>query len=98
LLNFRQQLIPKIHEVEEKAMQNLRRVGSAVILTVALALATFAGETNAPPCAPGEVSTPPCAPQSAIEDPTAPGETNTPPASTADLTSVVEFALSMLLF
>lgn len=44
-------------------MKNLKGLGAAVVLTFALSLSTFAGETHTPPCAPpepGETHTPPC--------------------------------------
>jgi len=50
-------------------MNYLKRQAVAISLVVVLASATFAGETNTPPCAipgetiPGETNTPPCATQ-----------------------------------
>ena len=44
-------------------MKNLKRFVSAIVLTCVLGLSTFAGETQAPPCAPpdpGILNTPPC--------------------------------------
>ena len=44
-------------------MNNLKRLVATVLLTCALGLSAFAGETSTPPCAPpepGETSTPPC--------------------------------------
>jgi len=69
-------------------MQNLKRLGAAVLLTFMLGLSALAGEMNAPPCAPPEpgiMGTPPCsAAPGQIEMPPAasldPGETSTPPA------------------
>jgi hypothetical protein len=45
-------------------MKNLRKLSAVVVLTFALALSAFAGETATPPCpdpAPGQTETPPCA-------------------------------------
>ena len=69
-------------------MQNLKRLGAAVLLTFMLGLSAVAGEMNAPPCAPpdpGIIQTPPCsaAPGQIVMPPAAsvdPGETSTPPA------------------
>ncbi len=47
-------------------MKNLRKLSAVVVLTFALALSAFAGETATPPCAdpaPGQTETPPCATQ-----------------------------------
>jgi hypothetical protein len=44
-------------------MNNLKRLGAAVILTLALGLTTVGGEILTPPCSapePGEILTPPC--------------------------------------
>ena len=50
-------------------MNNLRRLGLAISLAVALAGSTLAGETSTPPCAnPGETSTPPCSSQQYVTD------------------------------
>jgi hypothetical protein len=51
------------HEVKEKPMKNLKKIVAAVVLTCVLGLSAFAGETQAPPCAPpepGETQAPPC--------------------------------------
>jgi len=74
-------------------MQNLKRLGAAVILTFMLGASSFAGIMETPPCAPdpGIMGTPPCAAAPGqIETP--PGETNSPPADY----SVAEFAITML--
>ena len=57
-------------------MKNLRRLGAAVILTLALALSAFGGQIETPPCAapePGQIETPPCS--------IAPGDMNAPGAT-----------------
>jgi hypothetical protein len=42
-------------------MKKLQKLGSALLLTFALALVAFAGQTPTPPCVnPGQVDTPPC--------------------------------------
>jgi len=67
-------------------MKNLKRLGTAVVLTFVLGLSTFAGETHTGPCAPaepGETDTPPCVAASGdmytptTSSPT-PGEMDTP--------------------
>lgn len=84
-------------------MKNLRKLSTAVLLTLVLAVTAFAGETHAPPCAPpdpGETQAPPCAaaPLSS-DDSTAAGEIPTPPASnTVDIIAVVDAAMNLLLF
>ena len=56
-------------------MKSLRKLIAGVVLTLALALSAFAGETQTPPCAaPGQVDTSPCG--------AAPGD-----MSTAEVTS-----------
>ena len=82
-------------------MKNLRKLGAAVVLTLALALSAFAGEIPTPPCAipePGQTETPPCA--------AAPGDMNTPGVTSApgdmgpmanDETSFTEIAAEVLL-
>jgi len=60
-------------------MQNLKRLGAAVVVTFVLGLSTFGGETSAPPCAPtdpGIMQGPPCS--------AAPGQTETPPSASMD--------------
>jgi len=77
-------------------MTNLKRLGGAVVLTLALGLSAFA---DCPEPVPGQVQTP-CVPaaQTAPDDPTAPGIMNGPPASySVDLISVAEIALNSLL-
>lgn len=82
-------------------MNNLRRLGSALILTFVLGISTFAGEIPTPPCAPGEIPTPPCASEQLINDDSAlSGQTETPPASESiDIFSLAEIGLrSLFLF
>jgi hypothetical protein len=66
-------------------MKNLKRLVSAIVLTCVLGLSAFAGETQAPPCAPpepGETQAPPCTGgQTTSDDSTTPGIISTPPAS-----------------
>jgi hypothetical protein len=83
-------------------MKNLRRLSTAVLLTLVLAVAAFAGEMSSPPCAPpdpGETQAPPCAAAPmASHDPATPGQVDTPPASdTVDIVSVVDAAMNLLL-
>lgn len=75
-------------------MSSLIRLAAAVVLTLALGLSTFAGETNSPPCAPGETHTPPCSSEILIDGF---GEIQSPPSSRVlDPRSLAEIALSML--
>ena len=86
-------------------MNHLKRLGLTFTLMSVLAVTTFAGETETPPCAPGQTESPPCSSQ-----PTNPGQTDTPPAApgqteappvsdNVDLVGLVEAALwSLLLF
>ena len=80
-------------------MNKLKRLALCLTLICALAAAAFAGETNAPPCAPGETHGPPCTPQSVNDEPVVPGQTNTPPAQpmvdVTDITEAVMWALSL---
>lgn len=74
-------------------MTYLKRIGAAVVLTLALGLHAFG-------CVPGQIEMPPCLPaaQTAPDDPTAPGIMGTPSASNSvDLISVAELALNSLL-
>jgi hypothetical protein len=68
-------------------MNNVKRTVAAVVLTLALGLTTFAGETQTPPCAspdPGILQTPPCSGgQTAPDDPAVPGQMDAPTASAA---------------
>ena len=67
-------------------MKNLKKLGAAAVLTLLLGLPAFAGETQAPPCAPpepGETQAPPCTGQMASDNSTTPGIISTPPASDA---------------
>jgi hypothetical protein len=82
-------------------MNNLKRVGAAVVLTLALSLSTFAGEPSAPPCAapdPGIIQSPPCAAQTmAPDDSAAPAPVETLPASDAGTTfPVADAAIGLL--
>jgi hypothetical protein len=57
-------------------MNNLRKLSAALVLTCALGLPVFAGQTETPPCAPpepGQTETPPCA--------SAPSDMGTPTAA-----------------
>jgi hypothetical protein len=79
-------------------MKNLRRLGVSVTLMCILAVVAFAGETQAPPCAPPEpgiTNTPPCAAAQIMPgDSLAPGEMS---ASNAAVTpSVTEVAIDLL--
>jgi hypothetical protein len=99
--SFQEERTPT-HQVKEKTLKNLRKLSTAVLLTLVLAVAAFAGEIPTPPCAPpdpGITETPPCAAaQMSPDDSTAPGETSTPPASnTVDFLAVVDAAMSLLL-
>ncbi len=77
-------------------MKNLKRLGAAVALTLALGISTFAGIMETPPCAPpdpGIILTPPCSGGQIAPDPAPPGQVQTPPASLeADATA---FAISL---
>ena len=65
-------------------MKPLKTLGATLALTLVIAVAAFAGETNSPPCAePGQTNTPPCAAQSVSGDSETPGQTSTPPAANA---------------
>jgi hypothetical protein len=67
-------------------MKNLRRLGAAIVLTLALGLSAFAGETHTPPCAPpdpGETHTPPCSGGQIAPDPAVLGQMDAPQASAA---------------
>ena len=82
-------------------MKNLRRLGAAVVLTVALGFSAFAGQIPTDPCAPpepGQIPTDPCAGQTmAPSHPTALGETNTSPSANAvDVLSVAKTAIKLL--
>jgi hypothetical protein len=75
-------------------MNHLKRLGLTFALMSVLAVTTFAGITETPPCVPGETLAPPCVSQSVSDDSTDPGQTNSPPASdTVDLMGIVEAAL-----
>lgn len=81
-------------------MNKLKRLALSLTLICALAAVAFAGETNAPPCAPGETHGPPCTAQPLNDDSADPGQIESPPASdTVDLMDIVEAALwSLSLF
>ena len=71
-------------------MKSLKRLGAAIALTFALALAAFA---DCVPPAPGEILTPPCSvAQKTPDDPTAPGEILMPPASNAEIAFTISDA------
>src|SRR5437588_6584475 len=77
-----------------KKMKNLRQFCAAVILTLALALSTLAGEMDFP----GDVPPPP-PPPSMMMDTSAPSVTSTSGTTTSDVTAVdpvTEAALSLL--
>ncbi len=81
----------------ETNMKNLKRLATAVVLTLVLGLTTFAGETLTPPCAPpepGETLTPPCA--SGTVAPGAPATPGTPFSNAVDMSSVAEIALTVM--
>ena len=68
-------------------MKNLKRLSSAVVLTCVFGLSAFAGETQAPPCAPpepGETQAPPCTGQMASDNSATPGIISTPRATDAE--------------
>ena len=71
-------------------MDCLKRITLSFTVMSMLTVATFAGETNSPPCAPGETSTPPCSSQSITDGSTDPGEKNGSPSDAVDLTPIVE--------
>jgi hypothetical protein len=92
-------------------MNNLRKLGGAVVLMFVLSISGFAGEIPSPPGAPGEIPSPPCAPgemntppcasaQSIVDDSALPGQTSTPPASESfGVLSLAEIGLrSLFLF
>ena len=75
------------HEVKEKTMKTLRRLGAAAVLTIVLGLSAFAGQTETPPCAPpapGETNAPPCTGQTTSDNSATPGVVSTPPATDAE--------------
>lgn len=78
-------------------MQELRKMGFALTLVLAFAVATFAGETSTPPCAPGEMNTPPCASMTAVSESTTPGDILTPPAAESfDVLALAETLLTLV--
>lgn len=80
-------------------MKTLKKLSAAVVLTVVLGLSAFAGETQAPPCAPpepGETQAPPCTGQMASDNSTTHGIISTPPATDAGTGYLVaEAAMSL---
>jgi len=77
-------------------VKNLKRLVPAVLLTCVLCLSAFAGETQAPPCAPPEpgiISTPPCTGGQMTGDNS--GVVSTPPASDSGYL-VAEAAISLV--
>jgi hypothetical protein len=71
-------------------MTHFRRLCLCFTFMSVLAVTSFAGETETPPCAPGEVNSPPCISQSVTDSSIAPGETSTPPSSSVDMVDIVE--------
>jgi len=80
-------------------MKNLRKLGNTVVLTLALGLFAFAGETRTLACGspdPGQIDTPPCAmAQAPTPDDTVPGQVDTPPAARVD-PSLTEIAANVI--
>lgn len=76
-------------------MNNLKRLGVALTLTLILGASAFACETPIP----GQIQTPPCAvagPIGESDDPTVPTETLTPGESSAETgSSVTDVAISL---
>jgi hypothetical protein len=87
-----------ITNLKEKNMKNLKRLGISVTLVCVLAMSSFAGETNSPPCAPGETNSPPCsAAQLTPDDSATTDETSSSPATnTGAEYSVAEAAVDVL--
>jgi hypothetical protein len=78
-------------------MKNVKRLGAAVALTLALGISAFAGIIETPPCAPptpGIMEGPPCSGGQIAPDPAVPGQIETPPASAAADASA--FAINLL--
>lgn len=68
-------------------MRDLRKLTAAVVLTLALSLSAFAGQTSTPPCPlpePGQIETPPCG--------AAPGDIGTPEVTSISSGDVVTSA------
>lgn len=77
-------------------MNNLKRLGVAIALTLVLGLPAFAGEILTPPCAPpapGEILTPPCAGGQIAPDPAVSGQMAIAPAS--DAADATTFAIDL---
>ena len=85
-------------------MKSLKLLGVSVTLLCVLAMTSFAGETDSPPCAaPGSTNSPPCAMSQAVpDDSVIPGQTDTPPASNSgaeySIAREVVVDLALLLF
>lgn len=80
-------------------MKTLRRLSTAVVLTLLISLTAFAGETLTPPCAPpepGEVLTPPCSSaQVSNDDPISQAVSSSPGYAESDLL-VSDFSIELL--
>jgi hypothetical protein len=80
-------------------MKSLKRFSVSTVLTLVLAASAFAGETQAPPCAPpepGQTQAPPCATaQLTPDDSATPGQTDTPP-NASDEVSLGDIAVDVL--
>lgn len=80
-------------------MKTLRRLSTAVALTLLISLTVFAGETLTPPCAPpepGEVLTPPCSSaQVSTDDPISQAMSSSPSSAESDWL-VSDFSIQLL--
>lgn len=77
-------------------MKNLRKLGNTVVLTLALGLFAFAGETRTLACGspdPGQIDTPPCA---MAQAPTSDLVTPTKEASLTEIAANVIFGIASL--
>ena len=63
-------------------MKHLKRLGTAIALTLVIGFSTFADDPI-PPCDPGETHAPPCSTAQLTSDDPAPAQTSTPPSSSA---------------
>src|SRR5258705_223862 len=62
---------------KEKSMHNLRVLGLAICLTIAVSGTALAGESTSPPCVnPGESTSPPCSASQLITDETSETSSN----------------------
>ncbi len=83
-------------------MKKLRKLGTALLLTLVLSLVAFGGQVEPPPCAapvPGQVDTPPCATASgdlSSSNSSSSGDLSTPMELNSE-TSFVNFAADLLL-